>query len=278
MATRLADHFLAVLDDMRIEPIPARLRGRAGGAPLVDTTAALLVWEPGRVVPQYAVPVADLAADLLPAAADAGPRYGPGPQALGPGGRTVLTPDTGFGVHTAEGEPLTLRHGGVEQVGAAFRPADPDLRDHVLVDFQALDWTEEDEPVVSHPRDPFHRVDARPSSRHVRIELDGHVLAESAHPVLVTETNLPVRWYLPPDDVDHTLLQPSETVTACAYKGVASYHSAALPGRTAPDIVWHYPTPLRGMEALTGLMSFFTEHVDTAVDGVATVRPVSPWS
>jgi uncharacterized protein (DUF427 family) len=275
MAVRMLDHYLSALDALRVEPVPTRLRGRAGDVPLVDTTAALLVWEPGRVVPQYAVPVADIAADLLPAPTGSGPRHGPGPQRLGPGGRTVLTPDTGFGVHTADGEPLTLRRGDVERVGAAFRPADPDLRDHVLVDFDALEWTEEDEPVVGHPRDPWHRVDARPSSRHVRIELDGHLLAESTHPVLVTETGLPVRWYLPPEDVDRALLRPSDTVTACAYKGVAGYHSVAPSDR---DLVWHYPAPLRGMEVLTGLMSFFTEHVDVSVDGVATVRPVSPWS
>jgi uncharacterized protein (DUF427 family) len=223
------------------------------------------------VVPQFAVPVDDLDAELLPA--DDAPRHGPGPQPLGPGGRTVLTPDTGFGVHTTDGEPLTLRVGDVERVGAAFRPADPDLAGYAVVDFAALEWTEEDEPVVSHPRDPFHRVDARPSSRHIRITLDGRVLADSARPVLVTETWLPVRWYLPADDVDLSLLTPTGTVTACAYKGVARYH--AVDGR---DIVWHYPAPLRGMEVLTGLMSFFTEHVDVAVDGVATPRPVSPWS
>ena len=181
-------------------------------------------------------------------------------------------------MHTTDGEPLTLRRGDAERPGAAFRPADPDLDGYVFVDFAALDWTEEDEPVVSHPRDPFHRVDARPSSRHVRIELDGHVLADSARPVLVTETWLPVRWYLPPEDVDLTVLRPSDTVTACAYKGVARYHALALPGRTASDVVWHYPAPLRGAEVLTGLMSFFTEHVDVTVDGTATVRPVSPWS
>ena len=94
-------------------------------------------------------------------------------------------------------------------------------------------------------------------------------------PVLVTETNLPVRWYLPPEDVDFTFLQPSDTATVCAYKGAASYHAVAPSDR---DLVWHYPEPLRVMEILTDLMSFHTEHLGTTVDGVATVRPVSPWS
>lgn len=271
MAVRMADHMATSFDALRVEPTPVRLRATLDGTPVLDTIRALLVWEPGRVVPQFAVPVADLHADLLPG--DTGPRHGPGPQPLGPGGRTVLTPDTGFGVHTTDGEPLTLRAGGAERVGAAFRPADPDLDGYAIVDFDALQWTEEDEPVLGHPRDPFHRVDARPSSRHVRITLDGHVLADCARPVLVTETWLPVRWYLPPEDVDLALLTPTGTVTACAYKGVARYH--AFGGR---DIVWHYPAPLRGVEVLTGLLSFYTEHVDVDVDGAATLRPASPWS
>lgn len=273
MAVRMSGHVATSFDALRVEPTPVRLRGTLDGAAVLDTTRALLVWEPGRVVPQFAVPAADVGAELLPG--DAGPRHGPGPQPLGPDGRTVLTPSTGFGVHTTDGEPLTLRLGDAERVGAAFRPADPDLDGYVFVDFDALDWTEEDEPVLGHPRDPFHRVDVRPSSRHVRVALDGRVLAESARPVLVTETWLPVRWYLPPEDVDLALLTPTGSVTACAYKGVARYHAVAGSDR---DIVWHYPVPLRGMEALTGLMSFYTEHVDTRVDGVATMRPVSPWS
>lgn len=183
----------------------------------------------------------------------------------------MLTPDTGFGVHTTDGEPLTIRLGGRERTGAAFRPADPDLAGYVVVDFPALEWTEEDAPVVGHPRDPFHRVDARPSRRHVRVSLDGQVLAESDRPLLVTETWLPVRWYLPPDDV--TGLAPGDTVTECAYKGVAHYLSVG--GR---DLAWYYPDPLPGMEALAGLVSFYTEHVDVTLDGVDVTRPISPWT
>lgn len=271
MAVRMAEHVAGSFGQLRVEPTPVRLRAALDGVPALDTTEALLVWEPGRVVPQYAVPAADVVAELLPGGD--GPRHGPGAQPLGPDGRSVLTPDTGFGVHSSDGEPLTIRLGGTERVGAAFRPADPELAGYVFVDFTALDWTEEDEPVVGHPRDPFHRVDARRSSRHVRIALDGQVLAESRRPVLVTETWLPVRWYLPPEDVRTGLLTPSATVTECAYKGVARYDAAG--GR---DIAWRYPEPLPGSEALAGLVSFFTEHVDVRLDGVDVTRPVSPWT
>lgn len=277
MAVRLADHVFGALGTLRFEPTPMRVRGLLRGRTAVDTTRALLVWEPRRVVPQYAVPVADVLAELVPAAADAGPRHGPAQEQLGE--RTVLTPATGFGVHSTDGEPMTLRMEEDERPGAAFRPADPDLEGYVVLDFAALDWHEEDSPVLGHPRDPFHRIDVRRSSRQVRIELDGTVLAESWRPSLLVETSLPVmRYYLPPEDVRRELLRPSTTETACAYKGVATYWSVGLPDRTVPDLVWSYPKPLPGAEQVAGLMCFFAERVDVVVDGVLTERPQTPWS
>lgn len=274
MAMRVADLFLDATGALRYEPVAKRVRADAGGEPVLDSDRAVLVWEPGRVVPQYAVPESDVRAALEPAAPDAGPRHGPGPQRLGPGGREVLTPDTGFGVHTCDGAPVTVVVGGQAHVGAGFRPADPDLAGYVVVDFDAFTWREEDEPVVSHPRDPFHRIDVRASSRHVRIEHGGRVLAESRRPALLFETHLPTRYYLPRADVDTALLAPSDTVTACAYKGVASYLS--LPD--VPDVAWYYPEPLPDAAQIAGLVSFFTERVDVVLDGVRRERAVSPWS
>jgi uncharacterized protein (DUF427 family) len=274
MAIRISALLAATLDDLRSEPVEKRIRVVHGGHPIADTTAAVLVWEPQRVVPQYAVPVADLLTELRVAAPDDGDRSGPAAAEVGPGGRAVLTPATGFGVHTADG----VVH-SVGPVGSAFRLADPSLHDHVVLDFAAFDtWLEEDEEIVSHPRDPFHRVDVRRSSRHVRIELDGHVLADSTRPSLVFETNLPMRYYLPPEDVDAALLRPSATTTACAYKGVASYRSIALPDRTVPDLAWTYPSPLPDAVQLTDLLCFFTERVDLVLDGVHHDRTVSMFS
>ena len=102
--------------------------------------------------------------------------------------------------------------------------ADPDLDGYVTVAWDALDhWYEEDEEVFIHPRDPFVRVDALKSSRHVRVERDGHLLAESDAPVLVFETGRPTRYYLKPSDLDETLLEDSDLETGCPYKGYASY-------------------------------------------------------
>jgi uncharacterized protein (DUF427 family) len=103
-------------------------------------------------------------------------------------------------------------------------------------------WFEEDEEVFTHPRDPHTRVDVLPSSRHVRVEVDGLTIAESASPRLLFETGLPVRYYLPKTHVRMDLLMPTDTVTHCPYKGQAEYWSVragdqvheALGGRIRP--------------------------------------------
>ena len=153
--------------------------------------------------------------------------------------------------------------------------SDPDLAGHVMVDWDAPDrWLEEDEEVVGHPRDPFHRIDIRRSSRHVMVELDGRVHAESRRPTLLFETGLPVRAYLPREDVRMDLLEPSEKRTTCAYKGHASYFSVA----GHPDIAWTYEEPLPEAAQVTGLLAFFDERADVTVDGDRQERPRTQWS
>jgi uncharacterized protein (DUF427 family) len=152
--------------------------------------------------------------------------------------RPILDPRVTFAAHSTDGQSFDVVVGDRALAAAAFRPDDPALHGLVLLDFHAFDtWYEEDEPLVGHPRDPYHRVDVRRSSRHVRIELDGRVLAESSSPSLVFETNLPTRYYLPREDV-RVELRPSELRTHCPYKGEASYWS--VDGEE--DLVWAYTT------------------------------------
>jgi len=204
-------------DQFRIQPTAKRIRAVLDGETVADTTRALLVWEPRRVVPSYAVPVDDVHGRLVPAgdpAAGGGGETGPVPML---GDRPVLDPSIPFAVHTAEGQAVDLLAGGRTRPGAGFRAADPDLAGYVILDFGAFDaWYEEDELNVAHPRDPFHRIDVLASSRHVRLELDGQVLAESSRPMLLFETMLPTRYYLPREDVRAALV-PSPTRTYCAY-------------------------------------------------------------
>jgi len=220
----MRDLFWGGLGELRYEPTSKRIRAVLDGGTVVDTTRALLVWEPQRIVPSYAVPADDIAAELAPAdaaAADATGTVGVRMPELS--GRPVLDPSVPFAMHSAEGRAADVRAGQQNRPGAGFFPADPGLAGYVVLDFGAFDaWYEEDELTVAHPRDPFHRIDVLPSSRHVRVELDGHVLAESSRPVLLFETMLPTRYYLPRDDI-RAELTPSATRTCCAYEGQAYY-------------------------------------------------------
>jgi uncharacterized protein (DUF427 family) len=271
MSLRVRDVFMSELGALRYEPIEKRIRGVIGDETVVDSTRTRLVWEPRRVVPDYAVPEADVAGGIARATNGAAPLPDELPHL---GERPILDPSVPFSVHTADGEPVTIRaRSGREARG--FRLRDPELDGYVLVEFGAFDaWFEEDERNVSHPRDPFHRIDIVHSSRHVRVEVDGTVLAESTRPYLLFETHLPARYYLPAEDVRTDLLTPSDRRTACAYKGEASYW--ALDG--AGDVAWTYRAPLREAAEVTDRIAFFNERVDVIVDGERLERPVTPWS
>ena len=156
----------------------------------------------------------------------------------------------------------------------------PDLPDHVRIRWDALDdWFEEDEEVFVHPRSPYVHVDALRSSRQVRIELEGVVLAESRSPVLVFETGLPHRYYLDRSALDLTHLEPSPTETACPYKGrTTAYWSARIGDRLHADLAWSYDFPTRQLLPIAGLVAFYDEKVDVFVDGELQERPVTKFS
>jgi uncharacterized protein (DUF427 family) len=270
------DILMGSLGQLRYEPVDKRIRGLIGGQVVIDTDRALLVWEPKRVVPSYAVPAAEL--DGLtspPAGAAADEMTEPGAAIPHLGERPVYDPSVPFAVHTTDGAVLDLPLAGARRHGAAFRPTDPKLSQYVIVDFDAIDeWFEEDERNVGHPRDPFHRIEIVHSSRSVRVERDGELLAASARPYLLLEALLPARYYLPPEDVSEGVLQPSYTESVCAYKGHATYWSL----ENEADIAWSYPAPLREAAEVTDRIAFFNERVDLVVDGTRLDRPVTPWS
>lgn len=257
MASRVRTALLRVRRELRYEPTEKRVRAEHGGAVALESDRALLVWEPRRILPSYAVPEEDVTAELSPAS-------GTPPEV---GQRAFLHGGDPFEVRITEGEALDVETEGERLEGAAFRPSDPDLSGYVIFDFHGLsDWYEEDERIVGHPRDPFHRVDIRRSSRRVRVELDGTLLAESARPTLVFETGLPVRFYLHPDEL-RVVTAPSPRRTYCAYKGEASYRSVTVGARVEEDLVWSYEDPLRDARQLTGRICFWGERVDHIVDG-----------
>jgi uncharacterized protein (DUF427 family) len=117
------------------------------------------------------------------------------------------------------------------------------------------------------PPDPYHRVDVLQSSRHIKVRVDGEVLAETNRPKMLFETGLPPRFYIPPEDVRTELLVPSETQTVCPYKGVASYQSMRKNDEVVEDLVWYYPEPLPEAQKVKDHPGFYDEKVELQVDG-----------
>ena len=243
---------------IRIEPGAKRVRAFLGGEVVADTTRPLLVWEK-PYYPTYYFPLADVHAELLET-----------------DGAVAHSPSRG------DGRVYTVRVGDREAPGAALRYEDSplqELRDAIRLDWAAMDaWFEEDEQVFTHPRDPYTRVDILPSTRHVRVEVDGVTVAESTSPRLLFETGLPVRYYLPKTHVRMDLLIPTETESHCPYKGRAEWWSVQAGDNIHEDLAWSYPTTLPESQKIAGLVAFFDEKVDVYVDGVLQERPHSKFS
>ncbi len=243
---------------IRIEGSAKRVRAYVAGVVVADSPRPVLVWEV-PYYPAYYFPLEDVRTELLVET-----------------GTTTHSPSRGDARH------FTVTAGGEERIDAAWRYADSpieELRNLVRFDWDSMDgWFEEDEEVYVHPRDPYTRVDILATSRHVRVELDGVVLADSTHAHVLFETGLPPRWYLPKVDVRMDLLVPTTTVTHCPYKGQAQYWSARVGDRTIPDVAWSYRTPLPESAKIAGMVAFFNERVDLVIDDERLARPKTKFS
>ena len=239
-------------------PVPRRIRGQLAGAWVFDTERAVYVWE-FPPYPQYYIPLADVDQELL-VDEERSKRTRRGTAGL-------------WGLRVDE----VTRPGAVQVYG---NDASEALRQTARFDWDALDaWFEEEEPVYVHPRNPYARVDAVRSNRSVRVELDGVVLAEAPSTVVVFETGLPPRYYLDRGGLRLEHLRPSDTVTACPYKGVTSQYWSAQVGETvSPDLAWSYGFPTRQLLPIAGLVAFYNERVDLFLDGTPQPRPVTPFS
>jgi uncharacterized protein (DUF427 family) len=242
---------------VRVERSAKRVRVFVNGVAIADSVRPLLVWEK-PYYPAYYLPVADVRTELLAAT------------------ETVSrSPSRGEAVH------FTVKVDDDERVDAAWQYADSpieELRDAIRFDWAAMDsWFEEDEEVVVHPRDPYKRIDILPSSRHVRVEIDGVVLAETTNAHVLHETSLPPRWYIPKEDVRMELLTPTDTSTRCPYKGQAEYWSARIGDRIEEDLAWSYPAAVPESQKIVGLVSFWNERVDLIIDGERQERARSPF-
>jgi uncharacterized protein (DUF427 family) len=252
------DYPATITQTNQVEPVPRRVRAVLAGQTVFDTTRAFYVWEWPHY-PQYYIPAGDVRTDLL-VSADQTRQSRRG---------TEHVHDLRVGEIHKKGAARLLRDSPIEDLAGTFR-----------FDWEAMDaWFEEDEQVFVHPRSPYVRVDALRSTRTVRVELDGIVLAESDSPVMVFETGLPTRYYLNRTDVDFAHLVPSDTVTACPYKGTTSgYWSVQAGGTVHQDLAWTYDFPTRQLLPITGLIAFYNEKVDTFLDGRRLDRPVTHFS
>jgi uncharacterized protein (DUF427 family) len=246
---------------VRVEPNDRRIRVFVDGVVIADTIRSLYLFETGHQ-PVYYVPRDDVRFGFLDAT-----------------DRSTHCPYKG----DAQYWSIVVGDRRIENAAWNYPvplPGAPDLSAYVAFYWNKVDnWFEEDEEVFVHARDPYKRVDALRSSRHVEIRINGETIAETTRPVLLFETSLPTRYYIPKVDVRLDLLRPSSKTTACPYKGIAGYYSVAVPGaRVVDDIAWVYPKPIVQVPTIENHICFFNEHVDVLVDGVLQVRPLTQWS
>jgi uncharacterized protein (DUF427 family) len=245
---------------IRAEQSPKRVRVVIGNVAVADSERVLLLFEKGHL-PVYYFPAEDVRGDLLE-----------------PTDKHTRCPYKG------EASYWTVKVGDREVPNAVWSYLDPipeaaEIKGRMAFYWDRADsWWEEDDEVFVHARDPYHRVDVANSSRHVRIEVEGQTVAETRRPRLLFETSLPTRYYIPKSDVRLDLLEPTDTVTSCPYKGTARYWSVRAGDRTVKDLAWSYPTPIPECTKVEQLIAFFNEKVDVYLDGELQPRPKSPWS
>ncbi len=155
----------------------------------------------------------------------------------------------------------------------------PSLEDYVAFEWDKMDaWFEADEEVFGYARDPYKRVDVLHSSRHIKVVVDGTMIADTKRPWLLFETGSPTRYYMPKPDARMGLLEQSDRVTYCPYKGEAHLYSIKIGHKLHEDLAWCYPYPTLECSKIQGLVSFLNEKVDIHEDEKLLPRPKSHWS
>jgi uncharacterized protein (DUF427 family) len=234
-----------------------RVRAYLSGEVVFDTSRPMLVWEV-PYYPSYYIPSEHVRAELVP------------------------NGDTRHSAGLGDAQYLDVKIGTDVAASGAWRYCDspiPELRDLIRFEWDALsEWFEEDEPVYTHPRNPYTRVDILTSSRRVEVFVNEVKVADSQRPVILFETGLAPRYYFPLTDVRTDLLRSSDTETHCPYKGMANYWSLDVGGQLFEDFVWIYRAPLPESQKIAGLVAFYNEKVDLYLDGTLQERPRTKFS
>ncbi len=241
-------------------PSPRRVRVYFNGQLIADSKDMMLLREPDQL-PLYYFPKKDVQMDCLQ-----------------PSDHTIHSDLKGEGVF------WQVQVGDKIANNAAFTfrnppGSGPNLEEYVAFKWNKMDaWFEEDEEIFVYARDPHKRVDILPSSRHIEVVLDDIKVANSKRPWLLFETGLPTRYYMPKHDTRMDLLEPSDTVSRCPYKGEAHHYSVKIGDKLHKDVVWTYRYPAPECAKVQGLLGFLNEKLDVYEDGTLLPRPKSPWS
>jgi uncharacterized protein (DUF427 family) len=226
------------------EPLRRRMRVQFGGTWIADSEHVTLLHEPGRYPVAY-FPLKDIAADVLQ------------PSELTTAHRDLGT-TAWYTVHAGEHNTPRAAWQHTELPSHAA-----ELKDRAAFAWRAMDaFYEEDERIVGHAADPYHRIDIRLTSRHLVVRHDDRVIADSTRPLVLYESGFAPRWYVLGADVDETALTPVEGQTFCPYKGLCSYYNVGDARRSA----WSYRHAWGEVTRISGLLSFEPDKVAVDLD------------
>ena len=227
------------------EPLRRRMRVRFGGEWIADSEHVLALHEPGRYPVAY-FPLTDVADGVLESGANITNHSDLGPTSW-----------------------YTVQAGGQSKPRAAWQHTElpahaDDLKERVAFAWRAMDaFYEEDERIVGHAADSYHRIDIRQTSRHLVVHADDRVIADTTRPLALYESGFAPRWYVPRADVDESAITPVEGQTFCPYKGLASYYDIAGVHQAA----WSYEDAWTEVRRISGLISFEPDKVEVSLDG-----------
>jgi uncharacterized protein (DUF427 family) len=227
------------------EPLRRRMRVQLGGEWVADSEDVVLLHEPGRYPVAY-FPRGDIQPDLLVT-------------------EDRVTDHDQLG----KAEWFAVVAGGRNAKHAAWQyTALPDyagmLAGRVAFAWRAMDaFFEEDERILGHASDMYHRIDIRSTSRHLVVRDGQQVVADTRRPVVLYESGFAPRWYVPREDVLDSSLELVDGQTFCPYKGLASYYTIGDRKRAA----WSYVEAWSEVSKINNLVSFEPDKIDVFIDG-----------
>jgi len=139
-----------------------------------------------------------------------------------------------------------------------------DLQGHIAFAWAAMDaFYEEDDRILGHAADAYHRIDIRNTSRHLTVKYQDRIIADTKHPLALYESGFAPRWYVPFVDVEMASLKRVEHETFCPYKGICSYYDIG----DARLAAWSYLKPYSEVDRIGEFISFEPDVVSVELDG-----------